>query len=457
MRFRKKKLTGVGSVLFRGTLPARAEEFEFLRRDGIEIRPSKPGDSHWALSLNHPRWGPAELVCLRNAPLPPPTIIEYSSGMTPKEREEVGAGRSMVSVTSSASSGDVLQDRKALLWYLRRVMGDDGVGAMDHGSQRFWPRAALDFELSHDAPLSIDAMYVVHAVTASPVGTFEEQDERSMAGAAGSEGGDGEQPAPQWVHTHGLAELDAYDFDLIDPTLSVAGDPLRALAYAVLEGTLAHDAASFQIAQPGGTIRMVPAQQFMRSAAPAWRQKREAGEDHNRQRSVVCDPVGLFARLTGGKPTPSRFFRREDFDRCIFRFSNEATAQMAERAAKTIGMCRVLHEELAEFGFSCLVKIAYPSTEGGREHLWFRVHGFGEDDVDATLLNRPFNIPTMSEGQRGRHRLDELSDWQIHTPLGELSPRDTRVARALREDPEMRAKLLEIMKMMNAMGMNGPG
>ena len=41
-----------------------------------------------------------------------------------------------------------------------------------------------------------------------------------------------------------------------------------------------------------------------------------------------------------------------------------------------------------------------------------------DDELDATLLNEPHGIARMRAGQRGRHSVEALSDWQIFTPVG---------------------------------------
>ena len=113
--FRTRQVMGAGSVLFRGTLPPRAEEFEYLRAVGIEVERASPRDAHWSLDLRHPEWGEATLVCLRETPPPPAALVDYSVGMTRKEKEQVKAGRSLVSVTINGRTGAVLWDLNCLL------------------------------------------------------------------------------------------------------------------------------------------------------------------------------------------------------------------------------------------------------------------------------------------------------------------------------------------------------
>ena len=63
---------------------------------------------------------------------------------------------------------------------------------------------------------------------------------------------------------------------------------------------------------------------------------------------------------------------------------------------------------IAEFGPAGLpngLKIGYPTASDptGREHLWFEVHGFDGDRVDATLMSQPFDVPSLKQGERGWH------------------------------------------------------
>jgi hypothetical protein len=81
---------------------------------------------------------------------------------------------------------------------------------------------------------------------------------------------------------------------------------------------------------------------------------------------------------------------------------------------------------------TALVKLGYPTTDGGREHPWFEVHGFDGDTVDATLVNRPVALD-LREGERAARPLELLSDWTLITPAGWVTPRSQHAARQLRE------------------------
>jgi len=191
----KKDIECAGSVLFRGNLSPRMEEFGFLETLGIMISPGPAKDARWSLSLSHPDWGKAHLMCLKDIPPPDALTIDYSAGISDQEKEVAKSAGNSVQIVCPAEKKHVLRDRKRFLHYLGAVMGDDGVGAMDHLSMQMWSRAKLDDELMHDADVDVDALYTVHAVTA-----------------------DGETCS--WLHSHGLAEIGAYDFDVVHPSRS---------------------------------------------------------------------------------------------------------------------------------------------------------------------------------------------------------------------------------------------
>ncbi|MBI5545120.1 MAG: DUF2314 domain-containing protein [Deltaproteobacteria bacterium] len=129
---------------------------------------------------------------------------------------------------------------------------------------------------------------------------------------------------------------------------------------------------------------------------------------------------------------------------------------MAARAQKMLSVLRQVSEELAEFEPGVLVKLGYRMDGGGetdREHLWFEVHGFQGDSVDATLTNAPFYIARLQQGARGLHPLELLSDWAVFTPFGRVDPRQTRTLRFIRANRE---RLREVMVSVKAKAAN-PG
>lgn len=444
----KREIPSTGSVYFRGSpgVPPRAEEFTYLKAYGVEITRTDPSDGmHWALKLRHKKWGEADVVALRDMPVYPEALIDWSPGLSDDEKALAKAAGVGISVRVASTRKNVLADRKRLLRYLAWLMGDDGLVAADHGSELFWSRGMLEDELAHDADLDVESLYCIHAVTPD-----DPEDGR------GKQHDDDQGPPVTWLHTHGLASIGAFDFDIVAPGQSLcdgASDPLRAIAFAILEGAVQPNTPDYPLAYPGGNVRFVPAYEFQRSAPPEFAALRDHDELHSDNRAVLCEPArGLFARFRKGA-RPSKFLSGDIGENTVFRFSSAATDLMAERARHTFGLFRTLLGELAEFELPCLVKLGYPTGQAAnpscREHLWFEVHGVTQDSIDATLVNQPHDVPSMNQGDRGNHSPELLSDWTIMTPIGPITPRHMRAAREIREDKD---RFRQFMQMVASMG-----
>jgi hypothetical protein len=413
--FLQRNLPAVGRVLYPGGIPPALERLSAFAEPVTWTRVNASPDQTWAVEATHPVWGTAEVVCEREpAPLPE-VLIDHTVGFAEDERARARLGQATIAVRVQARQAYVLKDRKRLLFWLQALMQSDGAVAIDGGSTLLWSRAMLDDEMAHDADLDVESLYAIHAVR-------DPHDANRVS----------------WLHTHGLDALGAFDVDVLEPSplfVSNCGDPIRALAFAALEGAIAPDTNRFELAYPGGAVRLVPVDRFHARASPDHEKLRDLDSSHGMPRAVLCEPAGrLFGRWRT-RPEPSRFLSVLDDDRVVFPFSTAATALMSERARQTLGVFRGLKAEFASLDLPALVKLGY-EVEGGRpgerEHLWFEVHRIDDNTVDATLANTSRRVPGLTAGQRGAYGLERLSDWAIMSPEGPMTPRNISAARRLR-------------------------
>jgi hypothetical protein len=414
--FLRRDEPALAAVHFPGSAPPPAEAFGRLRAAGYELHEHRVEDALWSLALEHPVHGSAELTGFRDAPLID-EAIRFAVRISEAERAAAMGSSSMVGLSVPARRRHMLADRKTLLRIARDVLGDDGVMVVDVLSQVPWSRAGLDDELMHDADLDIEALYSIHRVV----------DDAPPAPV---------EPDVLWLHTHGLADLGAFDIDIVAPDREFAdssGDLFRALATMVLDREIGPSQGPFTFGYPDGVARLVPADEFMRQADRRFAAVRD-GDDHADRRSVLCEPSGrkLLGLGRGDRPEPLRSARRPPAEQFVVYFPNAMSTLIAERARATIGVLRVLMAEFAEFDIQALVKLGYPTSDGSREHLWFTVHAIGDETVDATLQNEPFDVD-LRPGERAERPLELLSDWILITPAGPITPRSMRAARSLRE------------------------
>ena len=418
--FRRRKLESIGSVLFRGSLPPRAEDLDGLRRKGVELTATASGaDQHWALAARHPDWGEAKIICPREALIPPDDIVDLDPRLLPEEREQARLAETSVVVAMDVPDGNILEERKHLLRYLHAIVGEHGLVALDHAAQALWSRADLEDELAHDAELDILALFTVHALTRDDGSSF-------------------------WMHTHGLQEIGHFDFDILEPSADLREraaslwDLVRAIALAIVEGNATADGDPLEIVGGRTALRFVSAARFLAESGgdhPEWRA--ELDPLHTEGRAIVCEPAGGWLGLWRGRPRPSRWLSGPlgETDLQIL-FSDASSELMARRARATWEVFRRAHDELRGLELPALVKLRYESTGGAVEHLWFDVAGCRDDGVDATLINDPWNDIGFANGDRRWHDLERLSDWTILTPAGPISPRSTRTLRLVREHRE---------------------
>ncbi|MBN1816774.1 MAG: DUF4026 domain-containing protein [Sedimentisphaerales bacterium] len=427
----RKKVPCVGEVLFRGKSPIQAHEFTFLRNQGIAISQLPSGNSHrWALQLVHPEWGQAVLACHKTPLIPDRMIYDVMGTLTEKEKQTALAAGTTVGFTMEGQRENLLQDRKNALRYMRAIMGEDGLAVMDVTGHSVWSKEMLDDELEHDADLDIEQIYSIHAVYDN-----EDQDMQRI-----------------WIHTHGLGEIGFFDFDMFSPSDDLWvnwSDLFRFIAFAIAENRVTMKTDYFKLFSPGGFVSLVPVREFQKKAARQYQSWREENDPHHMEKRVVlCEPRGFLERWTK-KICPSRVLSKPLPEDILIDFSVSATRLMEKRARQTYPTLRRLREEFHELGLPILVKIGY-QTDGGdetnMEHLWFSVNKLYEDQMDATLENEPFRIACMKKGDRGRHPIEQLTDWIIMTPMGTINPRKTLIARRLREDPEVWAAVKKVME-----------
>lgn len=408
-------------ILFIEEVPPGPEALDSLNPTEVEHH----DDGSWSAKLESVH---GCLVLVRSNPSPEIDVefaARFSPGLSETEQETLAGARSGWNVMIDPGPGPVLQTRKQTLVALGHIFDTigSGVGFYSFDSFRIWSLAMLTDELMTQAGLDIDALYGIHPVV-SPDGS-------------------------RWVHTHGLAALGGFDIDLINPSdevLGIAHTLIRSLAFSIVEGSLVIDEPAFQIAQPGGVIRMVPAREFDEQVDPRFRGIREPDENHVENRAVLCEPKlkrGVLG-LGKGKLEPSRFVRGKVSENTVFAMSKTATDLISQRTQETYPLLVELMGEFESLQFPVLAKVACRVDSGqGDEHIWFEVHSADANGIDATCVNQPYEVSGLSQGDRGRYGFGQLTEWQMQTPIGSIAPNQLGAIRHIRENRE---KLEEIMR-----------
>ncbi len=286
---------------------------------------------------------------------------------------------------------------------LLRAVAPDAVFVLDTNAFAPRPGAWLHEIAASIAPPSFESLYTIHCV--------------------------GERDKPVWLHTHGLDRCGCIELDMVDVPADfagLAGQMLNVVSAMFIERGVP-DADEPFLAGHELELVWLPWEQAVDKVAGGLPGGRDDRDDlvHRGARGVLFAPK---KGLLGRKYLSPAVHREVLEGNPLLYMSNMATARAALLAKERLPRFRALFEQHggAREHFMFLLKLGYPvdGADNGldREHLWFDVHALHDDRVEATLLNQPYAVAALSEGQRGEHRLDKLSDWAIMCVYGRFEP-----------------------------------
>lgn len=125
-----------------------------------------------------------------------------------------------------------------------------------------------------------------------------------------------------------------------------------------------------------------------------------------------------------GKLTKISEFNRIWGDNPMFFISNEETDRM-----RTLARERFLYvkEQADKKDNKILIKIGLPidnddQNSDNLEHIWFELISFEGERFKAKLLQEPYDVADMHEGDEARFTVDDVTDWIIYTPEFSVTP-----------------------------------
>lgn len=238
-----------------------------------------------------------------------------------------------------------------------------------------------------------------------------------------------------WLHTHGLMRCGSIDLELLDVPREHSGLMCNTLinvaAALFIENGVPEPGSGFVIGH-GLELVWLPWQ-----AALAQNTKLEMGgiedrdDDHSLPSGVLFAPPVKRLGILKGRPRDPAVYLPTLEDNPLLYHSKMETRRMSMLAKEHFPVLRKLVARYADFGpsdearseWGFLVKLGYTvDSSENTEHLWFEVHAIETGEIDATLVNDPYDIERMNKGDRARHAPDLLSDWTVYSPYGSYGP-----------------------------------
>ncbi len=326
-------------------------------------------------------------------------------GMRP---EDVAAAKaSRWSLGTSLSFGpDPLGDFHLQLRLLAAV-APHAVAMYDVPACRPHPGAWLREATATDVPPSPAALFSIHAV-------FDEN--HPSRGI--------------WLHTHGLLRCRSVELEMLEVPRDAShllGELLNSVAPMFVECGAPDPGVPFLAGRDLPLVWLPWEEGVHRLPAAAQGGPVDRDPAHSAPSAILFAPVRRLLGLLGTTLRPPSAHLRVLEDNPVLYVSNMETRRMALLGrARLPAFLRLLAGHGGHEGWVFLVKLGFPvdqpESETDREHLWFEVHAVGDEGLDATLLNQPYAVARLREGQRGRHPLELLSDWAILSPHGRFGP-----------------------------------
>ncbi len=279
------------------------------------------------------------------------------------------------------------------------------LGVMDESAEKLLPASWVKMAISTDIYPSANDLYTVQAVS----------------------GKNGEV----WLHTHGLCRCGLTELEILESDTENYNNHYNLIA--TFASYLLDKKNETHFPEQGIYIGMLNNGQPVVATCVSWTKglqeykKLKLGnmedrkEGHNSRTSIIfiykseedeqkqiLSKVSIYNDLWGENP--------------LFFLSTEETARMKALAIERFSYVR---EALKDKENQIIVKIGLQT--GGNdpeqlEHIWFELLEIKEDKLKCKLIQEPYDIENMHEGDEAWYNVSEITDWIIYEPEFQINP-----------------------------------
>ncbi|WP_029906942.1 DUF4026 domain-containing protein [Prevotella sp. 10(H)] len=290
--------------------------------------------------------------------------------------------------------------------------------AIDFMSYRLLSAKWLSMTAKSAIPPSPDYLYTLHCVY--------------------DEGEDGKRR--YWFHTHGLHRCASVELEMLN--FSQGAEQMNTLINMTVKKFLSHPAKEkerFTIGYDGMGINL------------CWLRWEEALKDlpqnilggfadRDEVDNVHAEPSGILFAVEDGDMISPEIYASTLAENPIYYITNEETARMSALAKERFPLFEKIFvkehrapekksflksffakkEDEQPPGWSFLVKLGLtvddPKSGSEKEHLWYDVLAIENGNIEGKLLNQPYWISGLNEGDIKSYPFDLLTDWVIYSP-----------------------------------------
>lgn len=294
---------------------------------------------------------------------------------------------------------------------------------VDFSSYRLLSAKWLQMAAKSSVPPSPDYLYTLHCI-------YDE------------EGKNGDRR--YWFHTHGLHRCGTIELELLN--FKIGAEEMNTLINMTVKKFIfepAKENEKFTIGYDGLGINL------------CWLRWEEVLKDmpedilggmadRKEDDYAHTGPSGILFAVEDGNLTSPEIYASTLAENPIFYITTEETNRMSilakerfplfiktfnkehKEPKKKSFLKKLLRTEDQEPGWRFLVKLglAVDHSDSGdeKEHLWFEVLSISGDKIEGKLLNQPYWVSALKEGDIKTFPLEILTDWIIYSPDNTYSP-----------------------------------
>ncbi len=239
-----------------------------------------------------------------------------------------------------------------------------------------------------------------------------------------------EESGEVWLHTHGLCRCGLTELEILKSDKENYNNHSHILS--TFASYLLDKNAEFRIGESSAYIGVLANNQPIVVTALSWvdglkeykdlklGNVKDRKDEHNSKTSIV------FAYKSEEDEKNKILTKVTEYnsllrDNPILFISNEETIRM-----KTLAMERFhfVKEEATKSENKIIIKIGLPEdgSKENFEHIWFELVEFDGDKFRAKLIQEPYRVSNMHEGDEGWYTVNDVTDWVIYTPNFSVMP-----------------------------------
>ena len=243
-----------------------------------------------------------------------------------------------------------------------------------------------------------------------------------------------------WFHTHGLHRCKTVELEMLN--ISQGAEQMQTLINMTVRKFLSdptQEKERFTIGYDGMGINLCwlrwekALNSFPKTVLGGVNERKEEGDVHT-------EPSGVLFAVEEKNMISPEIYAQTLANNPIYYITTEETERMSALAKERFNLFKKAFEvwgisegkesfvkklfkskrKYDENEWSFLVKLglSVDSSETGedKEHLWFEVKSIDDKKMTAKLLNQPYWIAGLKEGDENDYTLDLLTDWIIYAP-----------------------------------------